>query len=316
MKKFLQKLAIFLLMLILILWTGQTLVDIRIKNRTVNGHDNLDIVKGQHNDMVFMGSSRCLSHFDPSLFEKALKIKAMNLGVDGHSELSMQILRLRDYLQKNSSPRFVVLNFDPLVSAGSMEKNENFVHKNSFARYAYSHSKVNEPFVRYFDFNFAERHIPLYALLRYKLLLDCISLSNIDNWVTNGYEKHDEQWDTIAHPINRNLVSYYFDTSASTLRTIGIGLDSLNSLCIQHNCRLICVQSPIYKAVYDKTHYGLTANLCKTLAIPFFDLNNEEIDNNIDNFYNIDHLNTRGVNEMAATLLADPGFLNVVRGKD
>ncbi|HEY4832637.1 MAG TPA: hypothetical protein VIH61_08785 [Waddliaceae bacterium] len=313
MKKFIKEITVYILVLLLISIIGQVIVDSRIKDRTVRGHDNIDVVKDQDNGLVFLGSSRCWVHFDPLLFEKGLGMKAVNLGVDGHSELSMPIIRLKDYLEKNKAPKEVILNFDPFVQAGSFDKNTNFVHKNDFARYAYNCPKDDELFANYFRFDFFERHIPLYALLKYKLFFDCLTLKNVSAWAKYGYEKHDESWDTVSNPVKTDHIKDYFDTTASALDELKGRLDSLNTLCKQNNIKLICVQTPVYKAIYVKRYFSLTGQICDDLKIPFFDLNRDSIDDNIDLFYNSNHLNTAGVRAMTSNLLSDPDFLQIVR---
>jgi hypothetical protein len=290
----------------------QSLVNIRIKNKTVNGHDNLNTIKNKDNDLVFLGSSRCFAHFDPALFGKLLRLKAVNIGVDGHSELPIHILRLSNYLAKNKSPRFAILNLDPFVSVGSFDSNANPVHKNAFARYAYFSSSADEPIVRYFHFNFAERHMPLYALLKYKQFFDCLTLSNVDNSAIYGYERHEEVLDTVANPIHpEKAISYYFDTSNAEIHALSNRIDSLKSLCIANNIFLICVQTPVYKDIYIKKYFDVAKGICRNLEIPFFDLNNDSIDGNLKNFYNVNHMNVTGVRCMTEALCSDPAFANL-----
>jgi hypothetical protein len=313
MKRFIKEMAVYVLIVLLISVIGQNLISMRIKGRLVRGHDNIDFVKGQDNGLVFLGSSRCWAHFDPRAFEKALGIQAVNLGVDGHSELTMHIIRLKDYLLKNRAPQEVILSFDPFIDAGSFDHNANFVHKNDFARYAYHCPADDTLFVNYFRFNFAERNIPLYALLKYKLFFDCLTLSNVSAWAKYGYEKHDESWDTLSNPIKTDHIKEYFDTTTLGLNEVKHQLDSLNRLCKQNNIKLICVQTPVYKVIYVKRFFYLAGQLCNDLGIPFFDLNSDAIDGNITDFYNSNHLNTKGVTAMNVNLLSNPDFLRLFR---
>jgi hypothetical protein len=312
MRKFIIKLAKGVLITAAIAFLIQILINWRIKDKTVNGHDNLNLIRGKKEDIVFLGSSRCLCHFDPRLFEATLGLSAINLGLDGHSDLAAQTLRLKDYLAKNTPPKFVIMNFDPQISDGSFTSNNNFVHKNCFARYAYSPSLTNLPFVKYFGFDFAERNIPLYALLKYKQFFDCLTLSNVDNSAIYGYEKHDEAWDTLSHPINKRIMTDYFDTSSANLDRIKERLNEINQICDQNNIRLICVQTPVYMEVAKATQFKLTDSMCNDLKIPFFDLNCDSIDNDLSCFYNVNHLNTKGVKKMTNMLVSNAGFIQLL----
>ena len=275
----------------------------------IKGLDTLDMPSEPGTDLVFLGSSRCYAHFDPLLFERQLPVKAVNIGVDGHSELTMQMLRLMNYLAKNKAPRSAILSFDPLVSAGSVDDNPNMVNKNEFARYAFWPTAANEPIVRYFKFDWTEKYVPLYAFLRYKLFPDCITLPNDKEWRTKRYNRHDENWDTLSHPAgDTSIMRAFFDTSAANMSRIETNLRSIDSLCKQHNTRLICVQTPVYRSIYRESYFARTGQICSRLNISFFDLSSGPIKEDISNFYNSDHLNTKGISQMTAELFSRPAF--------
>src|ERR1700742_2439287 len=109
MRKFAVKIMGFILMLLVVSAALQLAISYRIKNRTTTGHDNFHIIRGQKNDLIFLGSSRCFEQYDPKIFEDALGIKAINLGVNGHSDMTMQIMRLQYYLTCNAAPKIAVL---------------------------------------------------------------------------------------------------------------------------------------------------------------------------------------------------------------
>jgi len=317
MKKFVYKLAVFLLIMLSVAGVIQWLVDIRIRHKVLYGPDSLDLMKGEDNDLVFLGSSRCYAQFDPHMFGDALHLKAVNLGVDGHSELTAHRLRLLNYLAKNNAPRYAILNIDPIVVAGSADSNWNMVYKNEYARYAFWPSRENAPFVRYFKFNLVERTVPLYALLRYKVLPDCVTLNFHDTWMKEGYFRDDTHWDTTALPtIWDSMPRFYADTSVKSQQSIAAELQRINDVCLQHHIQLICVQTPVYKRIYRPRNFALPGTICSSLNIPFFDLNMPEIDDNIDYFYNADHMNTRGVAVMTRELLSRPAFRQLFTGNN
>src|SRR4051812_7370810 len=171
MSVFIKRMLLFLLSVILLITILQAIISIRISGKTVNGHDNLETTSNINADLVFLGSSRCWDHFDPKFFDTTYHLKSLNIGVDGHSEISMAIVRLKDYLSRNKPPQKAVLSFDPFMSGGS-NYNTNFVHKDNFARYAFLPSKKDLLIIDYFHFNFYERYIPLYAMFKYKRIAD------------------------------------------------------------------------------------------------------------------------------------------------
>lgn len=282
----------------------QVVISFRIKGKTVRGHDNLEQTADLNANLVFLGSSRCWSHFDPVFFDSVFHLKCVNIGVDGHSEISMAIIRLNDYLSRNKTPEYAIMSFDPFINPGSQTNNRNFVHKDDFARYAFLPNKKDQPIVNYFRFSFGEKYIPLYAIFKYKMLKDCITLKNTDNYMQYGYERHDENWDTIASPVTDSTKKFYFDDS--DIGDISKALGTLNRLCMKNHIKLICLQTPVYSSCYNELKFSTTRMICESNHIPFIDVNKEEIRNNIGFFYNSNHLNTKGIAKMNSLLRNDP----------
>lgn len=272
---------------------GQIAISMLIAGKTVRGHDNLEQTAGVNADLVFLGSSRCWSHFNPAFFDSAFNIKSVNIGVDGHSELMMSKLRLLDYLSRNKAPKTAILSFDFFFVGGEAINKSEFIHKNDFARYAFLPSTLDRPIVDYFGYTISEKYIPLYAIFKYKLFNDCISRKNIDNWATYGYSMHEQQWDTISNPVS-NMLQPARATESQNLIHV---LNDLNQICKKNEIKLICIQTPVYK-VYDSRLLSRADSICKVLAIPFIDTNTDDIRNDFSNFYNANHINTKGVDKM------------------
>jgi hypothetical protein len=106
--------------------------------------------------------------------------------------------------------------------------------------------------------------------------------------------------------------TYYFDTAFLNLSKIQVQLRAIDSLCKANHALLLCLQTPIYKAIYNKEYYSIPDSLCRVSAIPFFDTNCDSIDSDINNFYNIDHMNTNGVIRMTNRLLSDSVFRSLL----
>ncbi|ULQ52385.1 hypothetical protein [Flavihumibacter fluvii] len=303
MRLFIKRMVVFALVTIGLVFFFQILISARIKGKTVRGHDNLEQTSNVHADLVLMGSSRCWSHLDPVFFDSTFKLRSINIGVDGHSEISMAIIRLKDYLSRNVPPKFAICTFDPFVSSGKQKNNTNYVHKNDFARYAFFPKEKDLLIVDYFGFNFFEKYVPLYAIFKYKLLANCIFLNNRSNYVDFGYERHDLNWDTIATPVSDKMKGFYF--KESDIPAIQKSADSLVQLCKSNNIKLMFIQTPVYKVCYDDSAFSMTSKICSGMNIPFIDVNDEYIRNNIKFFYNSNHLNTTGVNAMNSLLSKD-----------
>lgn len=290
-------------MLILLSFLFQGIISLRIKGKTVTGHDNLEQTANVNADLVFIGSSRCLAHFDPAFFDSTFKLKSINIGVIGHSEISMAIIRLEDYLSRNKPPSSVIFSFDPFCSPNTFSNNSNFIIKNDFSRYAFFPSKMDLPIVNYFRFNFCEKYVPMYALFKYHLLADAITLTNVDNSAILGYQMEVAKWDTITNPVTDFQKRNFF--KISDVSAITNSLDSLKKLCGHYNIKLLCIQTPVYKIIYNDSIFSETNKICNNINIPMIDLNEEHIRNNITYFSNSNHLNKSGVDEMNTLLKKD-----------
>lgn len=295
MNRFLKNSIAFLLLLLGIIFLIQFAVSYRIKGKTVTGYDTLEQTSNINADLVFMGSSRCWAHFDPKLFEDHYHLKSVNIGMNGHSDLTASILRLNHYLTQNKAPKFVILNYDPFVNAGSLEHNTNFVNKNDYARFAFLPNKEEKPFMDYFGFDTTERYIPLYALFKYNMFIDCVTMK-YSNAFPKGFELNDEKWDTLKYPISDFNKKYFF--KPKEVPSIIQALKQLDDLCRKNNIRLICIQTPVYKSVYDAKVFEMSNTVCRKLNIPFIDVSNSAIKDKTDYFYNAIHLNKDGVYEM------------------
>jgi hypothetical protein len=296
MKRFLKNTALFAFFIFSAITIFQFIISPRIKGKTIRRHDNLEQTANINADLVFLGSSRCWGHFDPRFFDTAFNLKSVNIAVDGHSEISTAIVRLKDYLARNKPPKFAIFNFDPGIHPGSETDNVNFTHKDDFARYAFLPNRKDALVVNYFKFNFAEKYIPLYVIFKYQLLSSCISLTHVGNYVKYGYERHNEQWDTITRPVNADKRKNYWKEEDKP--GITKALRELKKLSTDNKITLICIQTPVYKILHDDVTFSWAGEICRSLDIAFIDANLPHIRDNINYFYNSNHLNLKGVNEM------------------
>jgi serine/threonine protein kinase len=105
----------------------------------------------------------------------------------------------------------------------------------------------------------------------------------------------------------------YFKIHAFVIKYVTIWIDErgpghlklLNEICLANNSKLICIQTPVYKIIMEKYLFNETGNICRSLNIPFIDANYDSIRNNINFFYNSNHLNLKGVNKLNSIIKKD-----------
>lgn len=289
----------------------QAVISYRIRDVNIGGNQTLH---AQHldADLVFLGSSRTWAHFDPVFFEKTFGVKSVNIAVTGHSEIALATLRLENYLSKNKAPKFAIFNFDPMASADSVNAKDNFVIKNDFARYAFWPDKCDAPIVDYFKFDAAEKYIPAYAIIKNKMLITHLMPKRTNRYTAFGYENNDEVWDTVKNPVTDLMKKHYFPDSETT--AVAKQLSMLDQVCKKNGIRLLCIQTPVYKSVYEAHYFSRNKAICKQLRIPYIDMESAEFRNDISYFYNSNHMNRKGVERMNA-LLAENEDLRKFLGK-
>lgn len=304
MKLFLKKIFLFSIFCLGIVVLLQLFVSFRIKNKSVTGYDNLEQTANINADLILIGASKCWAQLDPKFFEDNFHLKTVNIGVDGHTELAFTKVRIKDYLSRNSkAPKFALLSFDPFIEPGSETNNTNFVHKNCYARYAFLPNEKDKKIVDYFKFDNYERYVPLYSIFKYSLFANCMTLKNQSNYFEHRYEMHTEKWDTITNPIKDVMKTRFF--SDEQIGPVKAALNDLNLLCKKNNIQLICIQTPVYKVIYDSIVFSRNAAICKSLNIPCIDANAKHIRDDINNFYNSNHMNVNGVLQMNKILATD-----------
>jgi hypothetical protein len=83
---------------------------------------------------------------------------------------------------------------------------------------------------------------------------------------------------------------------------------SFKKLCEDHQISLLLVQSPVYQPVFEKQPMKVPEALARNLGFSFFDFNRSPLNSEIENFYNANHLNTRGVDRFFQNMIKDSIF--------
>jgi hypothetical protein len=317
MKKFLLRLCIYLVVLLAIATVLQVIISVRIKNKVLFGSDNLYAVKGQKNAIVFLGNSRCYNQYDPHFFHDSLGINSVNLGIEGHADLIMHTIRLKYYLAYNPPPKLVLISFDPFMNAGAFNVQKQFTRKDYFSRYAFLPNEQDKMVDDYFGFNFFEKYVPLYALLKYQLLVKCISPYKKTAWETRGYPENTSTWDTVAYPPSYAMLdaTNAYATFKKYYDSIKMDLQSLNNICKKNNIKLICIQMPVYKNIYIKDAFDLVTKMCNESGIIVINTNADDIISNPAYFADPHHMNNKGVPQALDIIIKNKQFLEALKSQ-
>lgn len=289
MKIFFRKIRFLFIIIVCYLIGIQLLISSRISGKSINGQDNLEQCAKINADVVFVGNSRCITSFMPNRFQNQ-GMKAINLGLHGHPSIGFVDVRISDYLQRNrKKPKIICINFDVFSVC---KKEQSILMKDRFARYAFMPKKADLIILDYFAFNWAERNIPSYALLKYRKLSDAMFPNNQSQWLLIGMETESKQiCGNEQIQSSKELKAIYRKKKDDNL--LMKELSDLNIKYKNMGITLLAVQVPVVESIYNN-RFKATKKMCQDAGVPFIDLAIEQYNKDCSLFKDLNHLNTKG----------------------
>jgi hypothetical protein len=267
----------------------QLLLSWRISGKSINGQDNLEQCSNRNTEVIFVGNSRCITTFMPERFQEK-GIKAINLGLHGHPNLSFIENRISDYLLRNrKKPKVICINFDVFSVS---KKEQSILMKDRFARYAFMPEKKDLIMLDYFGFDWAERNIPAYAILKYRKLLDAMILNNQSQWLSIGMETESKQICGNEQIQSTKELKSIFRKKKDDILLMK-ELRALNIYYKKMGITLLAVQVPVFETIYNN-RFKTTKKICQDAGVPFIDLAIEQFNKDCSLFKDLNHLNTKG----------------------
>ena len=164
MKKYLLKAIFFLVLVYALGWA----LDFAVSKGLMKMDDYrfmswADLSDGSaSSDLLIMGNSRALSHFEPWTITDTCGVSAYNLGVGGYS-ITVQTLKYNYYRLHNAKPKFIVQQVDYYTmrddSVPGNHQSEQFMPliydkgiRTELKRCGYSWPDLNCPMYRYFGY--------------------------------------------------------------------------------------------------------------------------------------------------------------------
>lgn len=141
-------------------------------------------------DVLAMGSSRIVKHFDPAVFDSITGVKSYNIGMDG-AHITDMLARYNLFKQRNPLPKVALVNIDYFTLTDNRTKGES----QFFPWFIYKRFRKAVSFVR--PFSFGQLYIPMY---RY----------DIENFLRTLCERErplEKGFDPINHPFDEDAVN-------------------------------------------------------------------------------------------------------------
>ena len=271
-----------------------------VLNKIVKGHINSDI--------LIIGSSRAVVHYDCDVIHSVTNRSCFNIGMDG-TQMDSYLTLLKIYLSHNRAPAFLLVNLD-LSSLG--------VSKRIYAPYQYvpylGEKFIDEWMLRKDFAVWKHKYLPLYSFSIYGMILTKPALSALFGFgssdlgrCTNGFLGYNNSWDgTFDEFKKKNPRGWTFFISNENIENLRLILGE----CKQKGISAILVYSPSYCEVNELTLnkqeiFCIYRNISKEFGVPFLDYSGIEICKNKAYFYNSQHLNKQGAEKFSETLASD-----------
>ncbi|SIN80910.1 hypothetical protein [Algoriphagus halophilus] len=256
-----------------------------------------EVIKGGIDaELLIVGSSRALVHYDCELIEEITGKKCFNLGFDG-TLFEHQRLMLDLYLKNNKAPETLVWNVDY----------HSFEHSKEFYGFEQLVPYQDQLEVQMLLEANEETDALLYQIpvLRYSFnpkmkmvgLLNFFELYETRPALIKGYRKSDKVWD---REFDRFKAKYKEGISYKVEEQIFAQFSDRLITLIHDKIEVVLVISPIYYEAKNliRNEDQITKrveNLSHEYGFTFLDYSDDSINYSKDNFYNGTHLNKNGV---------------------
>ena len=306
MKRFLIRTALFALF-----FAGMMFV---LEQLTTNGLHRLKsepftdwnrIRKGEIKDeMVILGSSRAMYHYDPHVLEAGLGIGVSNLGVEGAGPWLSEA-RWNYYFSHHPTPKYVVLNLD----ITSFRRDPNIFAKLQYMPYL-NDSSIYHGLSALDGSIWQERYLPMYRYHGYPVtvLRGLLALGNVNlgqevsykgfvsrelEWTGEFEEFAAEQEEKVEWPIDEDCLGQ---------------IPRLIERCQAAGTRLIMVYSPehILNQELSSNRGDVFAEFDRIAAeyeVSFVDYSNHPLSQDKQFFYNSQHMNAKGARLFSEDLI-------------
>ena len=311
------KIVSFFCLVMALAWLTDRLINEGLRKIQVSGFGVWNnIVEGKINaEIVVLGSSRALTHYDPRIIQERTGRTAYNIGLNG-SQTDMQVARFKTYLQHNKKPTLLIFNLDlfsfQVTHGGAYDPGQYLPYLNETDLY-YALERINTEWWK-------TKAIPLYGYavedLRFTWILGAISWLKSNSVEDHflGFKPRATQWTGDFERFKAmNPNGIHFDIEPEGLKQ----MEELLQLCQQQGIKVLLVYSPEYREIQALTNnrpevFAKFDDLSKKFRAPVWDYSASPISSRKEYFYNSQHLNADGALQfsldLAAKLVTDPGM--------
>lgn len=307
MKRFIIKISIFFVVVYAAAWG----LDYTISKGLYEMDDYRfiswsEILSGEINaDLVIMGNSRALSHFEPWTIDSICSISSYNLGLGGYP-INVETMKYNLYCAHNIRPKYIVQQVDyytiSMLSAPHQHQSEQFL--------PLIYDKSIRKDLKRIGYTWKDLYIPLYRYWGYQMVIKngILEKLGVKHYVSDpsrqGHHYERGSWD--GTELSR------IDTIVANMDTVAMRVfEEYMQKCYEDSVKVILVNSPTYKGANDKTigldlvnaYFDSIASVYNTVYWNYNE--NYELCNDTANFCVSVHMNPEATHEFSVDFARD-----------
>lgn len=310
MKKFIRKVAWFLLPIVILAYPIDYFLSSNLKKSISYAEGEYlvwnDIYESRIDaDIAIYGSSRAWHHFDPRIIGDSLHATAYNFGIDAHN-FWLEYLRHKEYLRYNKKPKLILMSVDVF----SFEKKPELINADQFLPYLFR-KDVREFTSSYEGYSWFDYRLPL---LRYYGKME-VMLRAVKNFAgrnggaparVKGYMGVKKKWNSDMDMAKQRKKHYRVNLDTASIQLF----DTFLAECQAGGIPVVIIYSPEY---IEGQHFTqnreegmkLYRDFSKKYNVPFLDYSADAMCTDREYFYNATHLNRYGAEVFTRKLVTD-----------
>ena len=278
MKRFLTKIAIFAIAAYLTALGLDYIVSRGLANSLGHPHQAWrEIQSGNYaSDIVIMGTSRALEHYDPQIIDSITGLQSYNLGMGGYS-LNVELMKYRYYLHYNPHPKYLIFDVDQILL--SIMKVPHQHQSEQFLPLFYD--KAIRDDLMDVGYSWTDAYIPMARYWGYQIhskrgILECLGLKHYCDYPSyRGHMPDPDPWDVSRLQFLDSIPSHV-DDEAKTM-FMNFVRESQES-----GVQLIFVTSPVYYRYVEMSpewnqYIAWYDSIAKANNIPYLNYSNHPI---------------------------------------
>lgn len=212
-----------------------------------------EVAKGDVNaDIIIMGNSRGLSHFEPETIDSITGLSCYNLGLGGYS-ITMQDFKYHYYTLYNHKPKYIIQQVDYYTF-----RNDSAPHNHQSEQFLpLMYDKQMHPELKRVGFTYLDLYCPLYRYWGYQMVIKngLLEFLGVKHYVHEpshrGLHYEIGPWDG-TYLAKMDTIDAQFDPAGKTY------FERYMRRCAEDSIKVILVNSPTYIDANQKTK-GLEA---------------------------------------------------------